>query len=90
MCGVRGCVRCAPLLGQKHTLCGVGRLGNLGRLGNREVKEIREFREGVLGGRSCFSAPEAQLFVAIAFTFREKFIYLHHCPYIQRYKILKI
>jgi hypothetical protein len=56
----------------------------------REVREIREFREGVLGGQSCFSAPEAQLFVAIAFTFREKFIYLHHCPYIQRYKILKI
>lgn len=84
MCGVRSCVGCAAA---KRTLCGVGRLGNLGRLGSREV---REFRAGVLGGRSCFSAPEAQLFVAIAFTFREKFIYLHHCPYIQRYKILKI
>lgn len=74
MCGVRDVRGCAAFLGQKRTLCGVERLG---RIGNLERL-----------GREYWA--EAQLFVAIAFTFREKFIYLHHCPYIQRYKILKI
>ena len=73
MCAV--CVMCALCGSETHVVRGRE---------DREIREIREIREGVLGGQSCFSAPEAQLFVAIAFTFREKFIYLHHCPYIHK------